>query len=279
MASPLITALAGAGSLAGQVLDAPRKFTWNMLGLPDTGEELLSDRFGFAHDSPWAKALGMGVEMLGDPLMLLGGVGGKLLANRGSRLAAEEAAQFARPGANWKGLVEPATSIAEEVMPASRFPGIDASIYRNQNTFWRELNYSGRDPLKMRNPELLTEGARPSAYEYPLRHVEGDPIFGDRRIYADWLEEAGRATEAERERRMALAEDYYWRGQRAVGDPIPYPNLLDRKETVARQSQTMFDAIMQNAAELERRRSVDPSGESLDMVEKAYRKAKRDYLS
>lgn len=69
-----------AGSALGQigdVLSAPRRALWGALGLPDSGEELLSNTFGMDRDSALTKALGIGAEMLLDPLTYVGLGAGK----------------------------------------------------------------------------------------------------------------------------------------------------------------------------------------------------------
>lgn len=86
MWTPLATGLGasagfGASDLLGGVfsaLDAPRRATWQALGMGETGEDLMGN-LGLDTDNPWVQALGMGSEMLLDPLNLIGaGVGGKL---------------------------------------------------------------------------------------------------------------------------------------------------------------------------------------------------------
>lgn len=69
-----------AGSALGQVGDAlsmPRRALWGALGLPGSGEELLANTFGMDRESPWTKALGIGTEMLLDPLTYVGLGAGK----------------------------------------------------------------------------------------------------------------------------------------------------------------------------------------------------------
>ena len=69
--------------------DAPRRMTWDALGLPETGAGLVSKYTGMDEDSPWAHALGAGAEVLGDPsVLMLGGLGGLAAkAFRGARAA------------------------------------------------------------------------------------------------------------------------------------------------------------------------------------------------
>lgn len=72
---------AGLGGLAGQLGDtmsAPRRAVWGALGLPDSGSELLHQTLGMDPDSLMTKGLGMGAEVLGDPLTYAGMGLGKL---------------------------------------------------------------------------------------------------------------------------------------------------------------------------------------------------------
>lgn len=71
---------AGLGGLLGQLgdaLSAPRRAIWSALGAPEHGNELVSNLTGLDKDSPWAHALGLGAEVLGDPLTYAGGFIGK----------------------------------------------------------------------------------------------------------------------------------------------------------------------------------------------------------
>lgn len=49
-------------------LSAPRRALWRALGGPETGEELVSNLTGMDRDSWLTKGLGVGAEILGDPL-------------------------------------------------------------------------------------------------------------------------------------------------------------------------------------------------------------------
>lgn len=93
---------AGAGALlgtVGDVLSAPRRGLMNLLGLPETGSGLLHQVTGMDEESPLTRALGMGVEMLTDPLTFLGGsvgrLGAKALAPGLERAAIARGPQFA----------------------------------------------------------------------------------------------------------------------------------------------------------------------------------------
>lgn len=75
------------GGLMGQLggaLSAPRRAAWSMLGLPEHGADLVSSVSGMDATSPLARYLGMGAEMVLDPLsiagMALGGPAAKALA-------------------------------------------------------------------------------------------------------------------------------------------------------------------------------------------------------
>lgn len=64
-----------AGGLLGQLSDilaAPRKALWGLFGAPETGGEVVRN-LGGDSESPLGKILGMGLEILGDPLTFLGG--------------------------------------------------------------------------------------------------------------------------------------------------------------------------------------------------------------
>lgn len=66
---------AGAGGLLGQlgdVMSAPRRAVWRTLGAPEEGNELIAQLFGLDADSGLAKGLGLGAEMLLDPLNIVG---------------------------------------------------------------------------------------------------------------------------------------------------------------------------------------------------------------
>jgi len=84
-----------AGGVMGQISDAfsaPRRMLWSALGLPDTGAELIARGLGGPGDEylnhPLVKALGMGAEMVLDPLNLLMMPMGGWLGKAGMELAA-----------------------------------------------------------------------------------------------------------------------------------------------------------------------------------------------
>jgi hypothetical protein len=87
----------GLSEMAGglfSALDAPRRFAWkNLLGV-ETGDELMG-QMGLDTENPLIKALGMGSEMLLDPLNLVGaGIGaraGKIAAGAADIGAARKA--------------------------------------------------------------------------------------------------------------------------------------------------------------------------------------------
>lgn len=71
----------GAGAVLGtvsDVLSAPRRGLMNLLGLPESGADLLHQATGMDQDSFLTHALGTGFEMLTDPLTYLGGAIGRL---------------------------------------------------------------------------------------------------------------------------------------------------------------------------------------------------------
>jgi hypothetical protein len=85
---------AGAGSVLGQVSDLlskPRRFLWSdLLGLPESGSELVANALGMDPDSPWTHALGLGAEMLGDPLTYAGSLLGGLAGSAKGRAVGRE---------------------------------------------------------------------------------------------------------------------------------------------------------------------------------------------
>ena len=65
----------------GDTLSAPRRYLWSALGLPEHGNELVSNITGMDPSSFGANALGFGAEILADPLTYAGaalGAAGKL---------------------------------------------------------------------------------------------------------------------------------------------------------------------------------------------------------
>jgi hypothetical protein len=62
----------------GNVLSAPRRALWGMAGLPSSGDELVSNLGLAQRGSLLSRGLGMGAEMLGDPMTYLGGALGGL---------------------------------------------------------------------------------------------------------------------------------------------------------------------------------------------------------
>ncbi len=72
--------LGGAMGQVGDALSMPRRALWGMLGMPDTGRELVGNTLGLDPQGGLAGALGMGAEMLLDPLTLAGLAAGGPLA-------------------------------------------------------------------------------------------------------------------------------------------------------------------------------------------------------
>lgn len=72
--------LGGALGQFGDALSAPRRAMWSMLGMPDTGRELVSNTFGLDQQGTLAGMLGMGAETLLDPLTIAGMAAGGPLA-------------------------------------------------------------------------------------------------------------------------------------------------------------------------------------------------------
>lgn len=60
--------MSGIGDV-GEAMQAPRRLLWkDILGLPESGSEVLSQKFGMNPESFVTKGLGFGLETLGDPL-------------------------------------------------------------------------------------------------------------------------------------------------------------------------------------------------------------------
>jgi hypothetical protein len=64
--------LGGALGGVGDILSAPRRGLMSLLGMPESGADLLSDTFGMDRQSALTKALGIGAEMALDPLTYAG---------------------------------------------------------------------------------------------------------------------------------------------------------------------------------------------------------------
>lgn len=96
--------MSGIGTV-GEAMQAPRKWLWrDLLGLPETGEELLAEKFGWDRNSPWTKGAGFALEQFGDPVTwtpwavgkLAGMLGRGVLAGRGAALAEGAAPNIAK---------------------------------------------------------------------------------------------------------------------------------------------------------------------------------------
>jgi hypothetical protein len=105
--------LGGATTALGY-LDKPRQWLWNALGLPDQGEDVLTN-LGMDKDNPLTKILGMGLNVAGDPLTYAGGFLGKALGGLAGR--GLEAAAAAR-GPEFATTVSELKNMAGEALPA-----------------------------------------------------------------------------------------------------------------------------------------------------------------
>lgn len=105
----------GLGAAAGQLGDlmsAPRRAAWSMMGLPENGNELVAKAAGglgydMDPEGALAHALGMGAEMLGDPLSrigALGALGGSKLRGMFNARKAMQAEEMARLAGNVESL-------------------------------------------------------------------------------------------------------------------------------------------------------------------------------
>ena len=118
----------GFGALMGQagnLFSAPRRALWNMLGLPQHGNELVSNLTGLDKQSALAQALGMGTEIAGDPLMYTGALFGKGLGGSYAGELAQDAALAGRAGrmssaASELGSMDSALAKAEQAYNASK---------------------------------------------------------------------------------------------------------------------------------------------------------------
>lgn len=71
----------GLGALlsgASEVMDSPRRWLWDALGLGENGGDLVRNQLGIDPDSLAGMVIGNGAEMLLDPMNLLGPLGGAL---------------------------------------------------------------------------------------------------------------------------------------------------------------------------------------------------------
>lgn len=163
----------GLGGLLGQVggaLSYPRRALWSALGLPEHGSELLG-QMGMDEQSPLTQALGMGAEMVGDPLSYmgaLGGVAGKLGLGRLARTGtlAEEAGNVARPVTNL-GTIE-----AKAINPLGGFPDyvppVQAGGTQSESAIWKALNADAEQSVA-RDAAQAAQATAPE--EIPYRHL------------------------------------------------------------------------------------------------------------
>lgn len=85
-------------SQVADVLSAPRRGLWSALGLPEYGNQLLAQQFGMDPNSLLTHALGMGAEVLTDPLTWAGALAAPALA-RGITALRTPAPQLAEAAA------------------------------------------------------------------------------------------------------------------------------------------------------------------------------------
>lgn len=123
--SPLAGAVGGGvGGMLGQLgegLSLPRRMLWRSVGLPDHGSEVLSQNLGMDPESIWTQALGMALEMGGDPLTYAGsGLGAfsrPLMAGANKLPAA--ASTLGRGAAGVGGMLDEAGGAAAQNLPAA----------------------------------------------------------------------------------------------------------------------------------------------------------------
>lgn len=113
---------AGGGMLhvLGEALGAPRRALWNALGGPDTGEELVSNLGLADRRSALARALGLGAEVLLDPLTYVGALPGLV---GGARLGAAGGAALGRTADEVEALKLALQPAAEELATTGALRG------------------------------------------------------------------------------------------------------------------------------------------------------------
>lgn len=123
--------LGGTLGQLGEALGAPRRALWSLLGAPASGADLVAGLTGQEASSPLTQALGLGAEILGDPLTYLGlgfgrAAGSALGAD--ARLASQAAkAQSARALAEKEG-AEAAALLGRPVAPAGLFSQAETRV-------------------------------------------------------------------------------------------------------------------------------------------------------
>lgn len=146
----------GLSELAGgafDVLDAPRRMIWESLLGTSSGSELMG-RLGMDPEGPWAQALGLGAEMLLDPLNLVGaGLGAK--AGKLAGHATDVGKARKAIGAERASI----TSGAKEAARSAPSPGGMVPVSQAGSTYHPGILESIGDPSKGRaykrvNPEM-----------------------------------------------------------------------------------------------------------------------------
>jgi hypothetical protein len=122
----------------------PRRALWDAIGLPESGSQLVGETFGLDQQGALAQALGLGAEMVLDPLtlggMFLGAPAAKAISSPWQRGAQLDDAINALKGAQSSGLADIAVTnqVARSQLPASLaelnqidLPGIAAGKVKN----------------------------------------------------------------------------------------------------------------------------------------------------
>lgn len=170
----------GTGML-GQLSDvasAPRRAVWSMLGLPESGNELMG-KMGMDPESALAKALGIGAEIVGDPLNLFGIPMAGRLGNLASRLGPKyqrllsESSELARPlaAADEAVMAERAAMASRHADEAQRLAGIGEAAMPQGDVLSRLM---GMDVGGM-TPERLARDALMPTSPYPMKMARTTP--------------------------------------------------------------------------------------------------------
>jgi len=241
--------LGGGLGLIGGALSAPRRALWAALGAPENGNELVANSTGLDKDGFLARALGLGAEVIGDPLTYAGGVLGGPLGKLWGRAAGAEAAlagdigtMTAAKAAAQKGLADraalEAATVQQNMARVPGFAGLDIAgiagdqakraAYAGQSAF-DELAAAGLGraantlpppavsphlPLGVVNDvETLGRTFPPGFGSVPLRGTNGGKMIGSslQRTSAGTLPTLS-PEELDFMRRMAATEPGGWQG-------------------------------------------------------------------
>lgn len=148
-----------------EYLDYPRQMVWQALGLPATGSELLK-QMGVENET-LAGVGGFGLEMIADPLNLLGaGLAGKAAkAGKAVRAANEESALLRHLGAMPEEIAAKTLAVDEAGNPLKVFHGTTGDFGR--------FDPAKLDPYALYGPGYYTTRDAGIAGEYAVERAEG----------------------------------------------------------------------------------------------------------